>query len=91
VLRADLPLIKCDVCRRVTALALEHAKQTLQKRFAHSSKRRHEFTQFDGEAEVADYIEKVYARTRARPRLRSRSMLRALKNNSLPCRPRCRR
>jgi hypothetical protein len=61
VLRADLPLIKCEVCRRVTALALEHAKETLAKRFAHASKRRHEFTQFDGEAEVADYIEKVYA------------------------------
>lgn len=76
MLRADLPLIKCEVCRRITSLALEHAKQTLQKRFAHASKRRHEFTQFDGEAEVADYIEKMCAgraprrareRTRARP------------------------
>jgi len=59
IVKSDLPYIRCDVCRRMVALAFEHATTVLDKRFKHQPKRRNEFTQFDGEGEVQDYVEKL--------------------------------
>jgi hypothetical protein len=65
VVKSDLPYIRCDVCRRMTEMAYEHAKQVLDKRFKYKAKRKNEIVNFDGEAEVADYIEKLCAPDKA--------------------------
>ncbi|KAG8462465.1 hypothetical protein KFE25_010290 [Diacronema lutheri] len=57
--KSDLPYIRCEVCRRAVELAYAHAKDKLDKRFKHKAKRRNEFTQFEGEAEIQEFIEKV--------------------------------
>lgn len=57
--KSDLPYIRCEVCRRVVDMAYTHATEVLDKRFKHKAKRRNEFTQFDGEAALQDFIEKV--------------------------------
>lgn len=59
VVRSDLEQIKCDVCRKVVDLAYANARETLEKRFRHKSKRKNEFNQFEGEATVQDHLEKV--------------------------------
>lgn len=59
VIKSDLPYIRCEVCRRAVELAYTHAKTVLDKRFKHKAKRRNEFTQFDGEGALQDFIEQV--------------------------------
>lgn len=58
-IKSDLKHIYCGVCRKMVEVAHDKAHQLLEARFRHQKKRKREVTEFDGEAAVQEFTEKM--------------------------------
>mmetsp|Transcript_14524 Transcript_14524/g.19696 ORF Transcript_14524/g.19696 Transcript_14524/m.19696 type:complete len:309 (-) Transcript_14524:308-1234(-) len=58
-IKSDLKYIYCGVCRKMVDVAYDKSQQVLEKRFAYQKRRKRETVEFDGEAEVQEFTEKM--------------------------------
>ena len=59
IIKSDLKYIRCGVCRKMVEQAYTKSTELLERRFKVKKKRKNEVTEFDGEAAVQEYVEKM--------------------------------